>query len=29
MKKRLFACVLLLTLMVLPAAARADVVAPG
>ena len=29
MKKRLLACVLLLTLAVLPAAARADVVAPG
>lgn len=29
MKKRLLACVLLLTLTVLPAAARADVVAPG
>lgn len=29
MKKRLLACVLLLTLAVLPTAARADVVAPG
>ena len=29
MKKRLLACVLLLTLAVLPATARADVVAPG
>ena len=29
MKKRLLACILLLTLAVLPAAARADVVAPG
>ena len=29
MKKRLLACVLLLTLAVLPAAARADVVVPG
>lgn len=29
MKQRLLACVLLLTLAVLPAAARADVVAPG